>query len=134
MVPNIFAISLLFVYILAYFVLDVFVLSKKVNRLQRAVISGIAAFGVSLLLLSGLGVFSYIANWSTLFIVIFAMLVGSIFMGVINYYGLVFNDWRIRRLRKKLSQLSDSPLRRRLEIKLDTLESAESKRSHKNDS
>jgi heme A synthase len=134
MTPNIFTIGLFFIYLFVYIVLDVFILRKKVNRLQRGILSGVALFGGLLLMLSILGVFSYITNWSTLFIVIFAVLCGSILIGVINYFSLVFNDWRIRRLRKKLSQLPDGPLKKRLEIKLDTLESAESKKLHKNNS
>ena len=133
MTANLFTISLVFVYLFVYIVLDIFILRKRFNRLQRGILSGVGLFGGLLLMLSVLGVFSYITNWSTLFIVIFAILGGSIFIGIINYLNLVFNDWRIRRLRKKLSQLPDSPLKRRLEIKLDTLESAESKDLHKND-
>src|SRR5688572_6152697 len=100
MTANLFTISLVFVYLFVYIVLDIFILRKRFNRLQRGILSGVGLFGGLLLMLSVLGVFSYITNWSTLFIVIFAILGGSIFIGIINYLNLVFNDWRIRRLRK----------------------------------
>ena len=75
-----------------------------------------------------------IETWKGFFWAIVFILVVSVFSGFAQYYSLVYNDWRVRRLRNKISEMPDGPKKVGLKKLLDIAETPDSKNQSQNSS
>lgn len=118
--------SLILIYITIAFTLDVFYFRKL--RLWRAVFHSVLLFIAASMMFGIVKFFSPEIGWGFFILFILLSLVGSILVGIANYFNLIFVEWRIKKLREKYSKLPDGPQKQKLIKMLDKIESVDNRK------
>lgn len=114
-------ISLVLLYIVIAFTLDVFYFRKL--RLWRIVFHSVLLFVAASIMFGIVQFFNPELGWGFFIVFVLFSLGGSIVVGIANYFNLMFVEWRIKKLREKYSKLPDGPQKEGLMRMLDRLES-----------